>query len=329
MKITKNLIYVFLSLLLFFGWFKKSKSYKIDFFQNINNGNTQQVVQQLLRTYIQSFTKTETAFKTNNKIQFKPNQRINHQIILDTYTQSITPFSSKEKNIIQLHIELINQNIPFLSKTPWRFIKLTGQLEKNMPFTLGQFIFLPEKMVDVLSFEPKSHHLDTLIHEKIHVLQRLYPNLFHTFYHKFIGSIYYEKKVHIIRYWKQQHLKNPDGMDINWIYRHGGNFYLPMLIFKNHGRSIEQIVILLKKRYGLFYTTKTHIPISEFPVFQGYPTYVSCYHPNEISACVIPKLLWKNVDNHKLKLPNNKIKKGFLKLIQNLKSSSTYNSNFS
>ena len=282
------------------------------------------MVKQLLKTYIQSFTKIETKFKTNDKLEFKTNQSINRQVILDTYIQSTVPFSSQEKNIIQLHIELINQNMPFLSKTPWKFIKLTNQLEKNMPFTLGHFIFLPEKMVDNLSFEPKAHHLDTLIHEKIHVLQRMYPTLFHSFYQENLGSIYVKTKVRISEYWKQQHLKNPDGMDINWIYRHNnGHYYLPMLIFDNQSRSITQIVILLKQRHNKFYTTKTHISISKFPAFQNYSTGISCYHPNEISACVIPKLLWKNGNIGNLELPNNKIKKAFLKLIQNLKSSAT------
>ena len=84
----------------------------------------------------------------------------------ESYKRSIISFTLYEK--VLLHIRVYQANIylkPYkkLYNIPWRFAKIHNK-ESNYPHTLGDTIILPG-IVDI----------ETLIHEKIHIFQRLYP----------------------------------------------------------------------------------------------------------------------------------------------------------
>ena len=42
-------------------------------------------------------------------------------------------------------------------------------------------------------------------------------------------------------------MSNPDGLDINWVYKYNNTLYLPLLIFDSYNRKVKQILITLKK----------------------------------------------------------------------------------
>lgn len=59
---------------------------------------------------------------------------------------------------------------------PWRFVCVDAQLEGGMPHTIHDAIVLPKTIVSSL------HLPGILLHERIHVLQKQFPQLFDTLY---------------------------------------------------------------------------------------------------------------------------------------------------
>ena len=244
----------------------------------------------ILKKYINIFSKYELEFKTNNK-----NIKFNQDNILKYYIHKILKFTDNEKNLLINHINHINNVAPkFITNSDWNFIKLSTDIEAGMPFTLNKYIFFSDRFLNRLNIKHLFlENCDTIIHEKIHIFQRLYPQIFKNFYINNLGVIY-NKNIILTKDWKNKNLKNPDGLDINWIYPYKNKFYLPMLLFNNSTKGVNQIVIELKNIGKKFITTKLSQDIYNFPPFKIYPKFISLYHPNEISAYIIPKIILKS-----------------------------------
>lgn len=90
------------------------------------------------------------------------------------YKSKLLTFSTAESKILNQLITNISMNYtnlyPKLNAIPWKLVKFNG-IENNFPHTLGDIIFLPESFFEL----DMDKQLETLIHEKIHVYQRLYP----------------------------------------------------------------------------------------------------------------------------------------------------------
>jgi hypothetical protein len=117
-----------------------------------------------------------------------------------------------------------------LTKIKWNLIKINGfEYECGLPHTRFDYIILPEKCI-YASFDDL---VDTLIHEKLHVYQRLYPNdvkiyLKENNYRKYKLQNKYEK----IR-------ANPD--TDNWVYiNKNGNELKSKYLIKNP-RTIKDV----------------------------------------------------------------------------------------
>jgi len=90
------------------------------------------------------------------------------------YKSKLLTFSSSESKILNQLITNISMNYTNLylklNAIPWKLVKFNN-IENNFPHTLGDIIFLPESFFQL----DAAKQLETLIHEKIHVYQRLYP----------------------------------------------------------------------------------------------------------------------------------------------------------
>ena len=294
-----NILVILSILLLIFIYFyynnyNTNTTNTIEDIQYIGSNNTH-LIEKDLKYYLKNVSNSEIVFKTG-KLLKKTN-------LYEFYIKNILNFTEYEKNIIQKYIEFININCSEYTSivhTPWNFVKTHYKLEKGMPFTIGKCIFISNKFVDNLinSITNKNKFLDyvdTLIHEKIHIIQRYNQVKFNKLYKKHLNSI--NRPVKLTDKWKTQHLKNPDGLDINWIYLSNNDYYLPLLTFNKHG--LKQKAILLKKYNNGFKTTDISLDLEDLNIFSEYPNNISTYHPNEISAYTLPKLILNTQKFHK------------------------------
>lgn len=83
------------------------------------------------------------------------------------YINHVIEFTSTEKR----RLTEITKDFPHLQNIPWKFAKVSDRIENAYPHTLQDVIILPA------SFFKKNDNTikTTLVHEKIHVYQRLFP----------------------------------------------------------------------------------------------------------------------------------------------------------
>ena len=249
-------------------------------------------------------------FETNIKINVSKSNKINKSIVLKTYLSSIKNFTLNEKETIKF---LINQIINDVNEFPtlyyqfnWKFVKLDSNIEWGMPFTLGEYIFLPENIFSMNDEQLKS----TLLHEQIHVIQRKNQTRFNQLYDKILGFKKIDsciKGEHLDKY----RITNPDGMDINWIYKCGPHWIMPMLIMNpNNTNHIEEYGVMINNRRGLYSVNLTGpgnepamFPLNKIIQYKkDLKRDSGIYHPNEYLAHSIEDAIYKNNEHAKLLL---------------------------
>ncbi len=85
------------------------------------------------------------------------------------YLLSLKPFTQEEKEELTRKTReidnAIHEKMPLLAEIPWKFAKTDHSIEMGYPHTLEDYI--------ILTSVPS---ISTLLHEKIHVFQRLYKH---------------------------------------------------------------------------------------------------------------------------------------------------------
>tara|TARA_B100000575_G_C23142084_1_gene664969 strand:+ start:2997 stop:3908 length:912 start_codon:yes stop_codon:yes gene_type:complete len=207
------------------------------------------------------------------------------------YSNSIVALPDAYKIMLQKYIEQIDiivKDYPIFNKYKWDFMASINNLEHNMPFTLDKKIIIPIiKLKELYSSYQKGiiqkEYINTLLHEKLHVIQRHNQDKFDNFYkkkyHNFIDSKIDEN---IPESLLKIYMNNPDSNNSIWIYKMDGKKYIPLLVTNNNTfTSIGFNKELLSDKIDL------RILQSRL----GYSSSISFYHPNEIFACDVTEQL--------------------------------------
>lgn len=246
-------------------------------------------------------------FRNKNEIRFKTRQTIEEKKLVDFYQQNILTFTNRDKESIYFYINYIKKKYKKYSSialSDWNFVKISYKLEGNMPFTLDNYIFLSDRLLtniytDSINNKNLLNNCEMFIHEKIHIIQRNNQSIFNSLYTTYFKTIHCNNLI-ITNDWKNKIMSNPDGLDINWIYKWNNNYYLPLLVIENN--VLEQYVIKLIKKKDVYCTTKKFGLITNFVPFKYFPLNASYYHPNEICAYIISKyIINKKTINKKIK----------------------------
>ena len=94
------------------------------------------------------------------------------------YSTSFRPFTANERAMIAGYVETCDKRVAQthrLKAIPWKFAKLDKNIEHGWPHTLGDVIILPSDFLE--RGQSTNAIIDTLIHEKVHVYQRVYEDL--------------------------------------------------------------------------------------------------------------------------------------------------------
>ena len=166
-----------------------------------------------------------------------PNYKNN--FVLD-YSKNIKNVPNKYHTLISTYVNHANKitgEYPIFRREPWNIYVSINNLEMNMPYTIDNYIIISLKDIKDLYPSFKKGHIDnhfinTLVHEKIHVIQRnrqkKFDNFYRQVYNNFIDSRY--GKV-IPKKLKESNMNNPDSNNTHWIYKLNQKKYLPLLLF--------------------------------------------------------------------------------------------------
>ena len=169
-----------------------------------------------------------------------------------------------------------------LCGVPWHFIISKRNLEFGYPYTLGNTIVLPEHMVSDVSTE-------TLLHEKIHVFQRMYPGLFDDLYSLLFPfmkkmdapDIAFSDDI------RKTEMTNPDGNSDIWLYFDKGVWFYPSLQLGTVSMTEEVGYAVESRLAPMKVDSRRRVPLRSLHALRSYPRSVSVYHPNEIIACLL------------------------------------------
>ena len=251
------IIFVLLLLLILFLQ-KKKDTIQIVIVDRINDSAFNR---RFVKSYINSIQPNILKIKLNN---FRYGNR---------FIDYFRPINIDEYNILNNIVKTLPDNKLLNGK--WKIIKTVGHLELNFPFTLGDTICLPEI---------KKNIRHTLVHERMHILQRLYNDTFNRF---LINSLGFRLVVRI-GYNPSNIFANPDGFqlkDSSWIFKSQGYWWCPFLL-------IDDKLILKKIAYKVYWVDNNTVKMTNiFKMVENllgkkYPTcpLSQLYHPYEIMA---------------------------------------------
>ena len=160
-----------------------------------------------------------------------------------TISNSAISFTDKEKKYLD-KISLIannniikNNNFPFsqkLANIKFIFAKTNNHIYENgFPHTRENIIFLATQFFN----NPESKAIKTLIHEKVHLFQRFYPNDTHNY----LEQLGYQYQYELSAAQKQLTRSNPDINNSVWLDPNG-NEMLPFFKNKNP-KSIMDLIV--------------------------------------------------------------------------------------
>ena len=200
-------------------------------------------------------------------------------------TANIITFSGEEVKLLNELVNKINLHLEQFSKIeaiPWKFLKVNPNIENGYPHTLEDVIILSD-----LFFRGDRNveqQMMTLLHEKIHIFQRLYP----TETHELILNIlkFQVKKMDSSFETKIRH--NPD---INVITYGIGDFYILQLYNSDMPKSISD-----SRPVKVNEATLEVFPIVANDLYL--PNDISqLEHPYEIMASYLPYVILHRMPN--------------------------------
>jgi hypothetical protein len=206
---------------------------------------------------------------------------------------------------------VLRDNYPLFAKLPWKFLKVSDQIEGGLPHTRGKYIVLPESACrGIAATESQQDQLgamELLLHEQMHVFQRANPDLFDSLYTKQWG---FEKAPFITgsTWLVEHHLANPDALDCRWVFpvrqEQGTTWIWPLVVFcdgpglKQMPRDFRMLGIHLAKTDTGFRVEEKNDgrPIAEdlmkIGPYRGvFPLTTNIYHPHEASAALFATLV--------------------------------------
>lgn len=190
--------------------------------------------------------------------------------------ESLDTFTLEEQ---RKYIEEMNKADKYLSKlfpkTPWILIKAKKNYQFGFPHTINQAIIIPQPV-----------DYTTLIHEKIHILQRNYSNYFRRLYINKYGFIPIER----MKIKDDYFVVNPDGFSVAWGFpiNKGKHILIPYCrLSTQSGYPVSYCLIYNTESNNITYQG----PIDNPEYKQHFRTIDQTYHPNEISAIDITNYL--------------------------------------
>ena len=232
---------------------------------------------------------------------------------VEWYSKRVLNFTNEEKEKLALAIQSIKQSAKdnknpkwwrFFYGKPWKLAKVSDEVDFGYPHTHEDTIFLPASFV---SAPVDRFFIQTLIHEQVHVWQRVMPSLFEELYTLHWGFIKTNRVCGSVKYLRKQRT-NPDIGHLYYIFR---GDYLPLSVFDSETNKTKYIGIPVKENskpeggFMIDYEKNTR-DLNDVPhYFNYFKLSNNHYHPDELSAEVIAQLFMETYSTYQME-NNNK-----------------------
>lgn len=124
-------------------------------------------------------------------LQCPTNARLRTYTTVNEFTSKLLPWTTHQQHVLISIVRKLQEKCwtwrRLLRREKWTFIQISNSIEDGMPHTIHSAIVLPEGLVETLCVHKTSapsyqHAVETLIHEQIHVLQKLHRPWFDKLY---------------------------------------------------------------------------------------------------------------------------------------------------
>jgi hypothetical protein len=227
------------------------------------------------KQYVKRIIEDSEYFDNMNQLDLKARNIQSKDEYKDLYINSIGTFTQQQKRDLKHLVRQANKCLrPYtqIYNIPWKFASISVKIDNGFPHTQGDVIFLSN------TFFNRKDTLKTLIHEKIHIYQRLYPLQTNEY---ILNVLNFEIKK-IPNEIQTKVRSNPDLNNILY----GKGDYVYAQIFKDNPTSLYD-------SFAAKINTKTLeiMPISSNDILPSYIKVQQIEHPYEIMACHIPNII--------------------------------------
>lgn len=230
------------------------------------------------------------------------------------YQDAVRPFRREEQQAIRAYIDALQpllRGYPRFARQPWRFVKVADHIEGALPHTRDDVIVLSEETGKALfdmrqRLAPEAALLRAgmlLVHEQLHVLQRLEPRRFD----RLVTETLRFRRVTLTVPEELAAIQpaNPDGMSCCWLYpRAAGGYWMPYLTFtgtsaiRRMPEDFHMLAVQVAQDNGGYRVVRDRdgrVSSEELAAVREYveafPLTTNYFHPNEIGADLFAQLV--------------------------------------
>lgn len=209
--------------------------------------------------------------------------------IKEKYAELSSEFTDKDKtqltNWVTRLNDLTSETWPMISAIPWHFAKMQPTFCKGRPHTRGLAIVLTEGALERFR-KNETQAFSILLHEKLHVIQRLMPYAFEAAFKRYGYQSITLPSDTVQRF---NFVRNPDAPTSKWAIRHQEQLLLLATSLRHKGDDFE----FVEKAYPTDGQSLGD-PLEDSNILDhwraGFPIPTGHDHPNEVSAYLLGQL---------------------------------------
>jgi hypothetical protein len=230
----------------------------------------------------ESVTISSEYFNNMNSSDLRVRKSNNKNEYFKKYQSGYQTFTMEQKNILLNIVNIIEKKINKYNNfknIKWVFVKIDTNLENSYPHTIENVIVLSNNFF----YSSPSRQINTIIHEKVHIYQRMYPEYINILYKNW-G---FDKVEVDIDY-------NRNNPDIKYYYSYNNNLLIQL--YTNSPRELYD-----SNTYLIDLENNNKIIINDDIIKQYNLPDISINkleHPNEIMAEIISLYLTNSYNNN-------------------------------
>jgi hypothetical protein len=231
-----------------------------------------------------SITNSSDYFNNMNSYDLQVRKSNNKNEYFNKYQSGYQTFTMEQKKILLNIVNIIEKKIykyNNFKNIKWVFVKIDTDLENSYPHTIENVIVLSNKFF----YNSTSSQINTIIHEKVHIYQRMFPEYINILYKNW-GFNKVEVDIGI-----DYNRNNPD---IKYYYSYNNNLLIQL--YTNNPRDLYD-----SNAYLIDLENNNKIIINDDVIKQYNLPDISISkleHPNEIMAEIISLYLTNSYNNN-------------------------------